>query len=101
MINLVFEKKFLKDIRKLNDASVKGRLKDFLLSFEEALSKSEPENWPPEEIFGIKKLSGYDNYYRIRIGDYRLGLISEIENEIPQIRVVRFLHRREVYRYFP
>ncbi|MBP1468695.1 type II toxin-antitoxin system RelE/ParE family toxin [Candidatus Chloroploca sp. M-50] len=38
-----------------------------------------------------------DPYYRIRIGDYRLGLFVEDDT----ITVVRFLHRRDIYRYFP
>ena len=35
--------------------------------------------------------------YRIRLGDYRIGLIVEDTTA----RFVRFLHRSEIYRYFP
>lgn len=46
----------------------------------------------------MKKLSGGSgDYYRLRVGDYRIGL--EIEGEI--IVFVRCLHRRDIYRYFP
>lgn len=34
---------------------------------------------------------------RLRIGDYRLGMI--VEGEV--VEIVRFLHRRDIYRYFP
>ena len=45
----------------------------------------------------IKKIEGYDSYYRLRIGDYRLGLkISE-----DTVELIRFLHRRDIYRRFP
>ena len=45
----------------------------------------------------IKKIEGYDCYYRLRIGDYRLGLkISE-----DTVELIRFLHRRDIYRRFP
>ncbi|QXE23968.1 plasmid stabilization system protein [Richelia sinica FACHB-800] len=50
-----------------------------------------------EEITNLKKLQGYDNAYRIRIGDYRLGVIFDGETLIFE----RVLHRKEIYRYFP
>ena len=49
------------------------------------------------EIKDLKKLSGYTNYYRIRIGNYRMGL--QIIN--PKIIVVIILHRGTVYKVFP
>lgn len=51
------------------------------------------------EISNMKKLSGGSgDYYRIRIGDYRIGL--EVESNKVAV-FVRCLHRREIYRYFP
>ena len=49
------------------------------------------------EIKELKKLSGYTNYYRIRIGNYRMGL--QIIN--PKIMVVTILHRGAIYKIFP
>jgi len=49
------------------------------------------------EIEHVKKLRGAENYYRIRIGDYRLGL--KVENNI--VIFVRCLDRKDIYRYFP
>ncbi|MFM7580523.1 MAG: type II toxin-antitoxin system RelE family toxin, partial [Microcystaceae cyanobacterium] len=46
------------------------------------------------EIPNIKKLKSKKNYYRIRIGDYRLGISLE-NNEVTFIRI---RHRREIYR---
>ncbi|MBI2949318.1 MAG: type II toxin-antitoxin system RelE/ParE family toxin [Verrucomicrobia bacterium] len=45
----------------------------------------------------LKRLRGCSASYRVRIGDFRLGLhvIGEC------VTCVRFLHRREIYRYFP
>ena len=45
----------------------------------------------------IKKLKADGDYYRIRVGDYRIGL-TEDEGAIAFVRV---LHRKEMYRYFP
>jgi len=50
-----------------------------------------------QQISNLKKLKGYEIFYRIKLGDYRIG-IEIVEDEII---FVRFLHRREVYRFFP
>lgn len=46
---------------------------------------------------GLAGMQGYPNHYRIRIGDYRLGVVVDGDTAI----LVRFLHRRDIYRYFP
>jgi mRNA interferase RelE/StbE len=38
-----------------------------------------------------------DTFYRVRIGDYRIGL--ELAGD--ELIFVRCLHRKEIYRYFP
>ena len=50
-----------------------------------------------EDITNLKKLKGVDGYFRIRLGNYRIGLFLQDET----IRFVQCLHRREFYRYFP
>ena len=45
---------------------------------------------------GAKKLSGRQNDWRIRVGDYRV--IYEIDDLSQQVRILRVRHRREVYR---
>ena len=45
----------------------------------------------------IKRLQGYSGFYRLRIGDYRLGI--HVEGD--RVTAVRCLHRRDIYRYFP
>ena len=49
------------------------------------------------ELHGVKKIEGYENYYRLRIGDYRLGFKLSGDT----IEFIRFLHRRDIYRRFP
>ena len=49
------------------------------------------------DIKNLKKLKGYKSYYRIRIGDYRIGIY--IANEV--LEFSRFLHRKDIYKYFP
>jgi mRNA interferase RelE/StbE len=49
------------------------------------------------DIANLKKLKGGRIYYRIRVGEYRIGLT--IENNT--VAFVRCLNRKEIYRYFP
>ena len=45
---------------------------------------------------GVTKLSGSDNDWRIRVGDYRI--VYEIDDSARVVTVWRIAHRREVYR---
>lgn len=48
--------------------------------------------------FDIQKMKGYDNYYRIRTGLYRIGCKISSDGEIIFYRVKS---REEIYRVFP
>ncbi len=48
-------------------------------------------------ISSVKAMKGYPNQYRTRIGDYRIGI--EVCGD--SVEVMRALHRKEFYRYFP
>ena len=50
------------------------------------------------EIPHVKKIEGYESFYRIQIGDYRLGMEAFSNREVV---LLRFLHRKDIYRYFP
>ena len=50
-----------------------------------------------EDIKGLKKLKGAPFHYRIRIGDYRAGIVIQGS----EIIFERFLHRKEIYKHFP
>ena len=84
-----FEKSFYKDIKRLNNPDVAKKLKETLILFENAKSLNEIQN--------IKKLKTYKIYYRLRIGNYRLGF--SFENET--ITFIRFLPRKDIYKLFP
>jgi len=46
--------------------------------------------------FGSHKITGYENYHRIKVGDYRI--IYEVDDKEKLIKIMRIRHRREVYR---
>ncbi|GAB4555098.1 MAG: type II toxin-antitoxin system toxin RelE3 [Pleurocapsa sp.] len=86
-----FKDSFLKDIRAVKDKKLLLRLEQFILIVENVDDLSQLPNF--------KKLKGQKNkvYYRSRIGNYRLGLIIKQDTVI----FVRFLNRKDIYRYFP
>ena len=47
----------------------------------------------------VQKLAGYQEYYKLRIGRYRVGIRLDFEERIVQFR--RVLHRKDIYREFP
>jgi mRNA interferase RelE/StbE len=49
----------------------------------------------PDNTNRIKKLSGVDNLYRLRVGDYRVLFTPELERGI--INIEKILPRSDVY----
>ncbi|MDQ6631545.1 MAG: type II toxin-antitoxin system RelE/ParE family toxin [Verrucomicrobiota bacterium] len=45
---------------------------------------------------GVEKLSGFENAYRIRVGNYRI--IYEVFVDAKLIEIQRIRHRKDVYR---
>ena len=84
-----FRNSFARDLRRLRDKSVKERVKATIQQIEEVDDLKEVSN--------VRKLSGSGNYYRVRIGGYRLGLLLNQDTVV----FVRCLPRRDIYRYFP
>ena len=84
-----FRKSFEKDLGKLRDETLLAKIKAEIEWVENAETL--------QDVSNLKKLKGEDNHYRIRIGDYRIGLTADEDT----ITFVRVLHRKEIYRYFP
>ena len=84
-----FRESFTKDLRKVGEKAVVRKVEQVIKIAERADG--------PSEIPGLKKLVGAGNYFRVRIGDYRIGVTIAAG----VLTFVRVLHRKEVYRYFP
>jgi mRNA interferase RelE/StbE len=84
-----FTKNFLKIIENLKNEELLQKIQDTIDNVIAANSIVEVSN--------IKKLSGHKVYYRIKVGDYRIGL-EKIEN---QMRFLTFQHRKDIYKKFP
>ena len=84
-----FLSRFGRDVDKLQDVSIKHKLASIIEQVEQATLLAEVPN--------LKKIAGYKNAYRIRIGDYRIGIFFEKET----IEFARIVHRKDIYKFFP
>ncbi len=84
-----FRKSFAKDLRQIHDKDILNQVQKIISEIEEFKNI--------REIQDLKKLSRETRHYRLKLGDYRIGLIIEGQT----VTFIRILHRREIYRYFP
>lgn len=84
-----FDSSFHKRLIKIKDRALLEKVKQIILHAESA------ENI--RDIKQIKKLEGFTNSYRIRVGDYRIG----IELKKDTLLFVMIAHRKEIYKIFP
>ena len=85
-----FDKSFDKSLDKIKDVSLSPKIEKIIFNIENAKGISEIQN--------VRKLVGFKAYYRIRIGDYRLGF-EKINDET--IRFIIISHRKDIYKLFP
>jgi mRNA interferase RelE/StbE len=84
-----FGAKFLKELKKVDAPRVKKGVMDFIDEAQSADNLS--------ELAKVKKLKGYKNLYRVRIGEYRIGLVYE--GDILTFETI--LHSKDIYKKFP
>ncbi len=86
-MKVAFRKSFERDLRTLrSNPRLLARIREIIEAIEAAPT-----------LQSVPGLSGTPNYYRIRMGDYQIGLALEDDT----IAFVRCLHRKDIYRYFP
>lgn len=83
------KKSFFKDLKKINDKKLLKEIKDLFDKIDKA------DNL--QNISNVKKLKGFEEFYRIRIGKYRIGIIYK-DNRVIFIRI---LPRKDIYKFFP
>jgi mRNA interferase RelE/StbE len=88
-VKVAFRRSFAKDLKKIRQKTLLQEIQAILEQIEQSSTLFDLPN--------VKHLTSEGPYFRIRMGDYRLGLMVEDDT----VTVVRFLHRRDIYRYFP
>jgi len=89
-VKVTYRKLFLKELKKLKSAKIYEEIFDLVFH-------KLPTARSLREIPNIKPLKGYPYRFRIRVGDYRIGIEVHGEN----VEVMRVLHRKDFYKYFP
>ena len=84
-----FKASFKRDIKRIQDQSVLDGIGQAIDNVKAADTRG--------AINSFSKLRGYKDFYRIRVGIYRLGL-KIVDGEIIFVRV---LPRKDIYRFFP
>lgn len=84
-----YHKSFERDLRRVRDRNLLDRVEAVLVAVEGSESL--------DSIANVKVMKGHPEYFRIRIGDFRLGL-KRIDDGV---RIIRFLSRGDIYRKFP
>ena len=88
-MKVIYLETLAKDLKKIKDKKLLKSLSEVFINLEEF-----------EDLFqvsNVKKLSGHSDVYRIRVGNYRLG-IYYVNNKIT---VARFVKRNDIYKLFP
>jgi len=88
-MNVIYSSNLKKDIQKIKNKKLSEQLKTIIIELKNADSIKQIKN--------MKVIKDHKGYYRIKIGNYRLGL--RIDNN--DLVLLRFLPRKDIYKYFP
>ena len=88
-MELEFRDSFLKDVKRIKETAAKKKIAAVISDAHKVVSLLDLKN--------VKKLEGSNTYYRIRVGDYRVGIKLQDKTLI----FMRCLNRKDIYRYFP
>ncbi|MCZ7604207.1 MAG: hypothetical protein M5R37_15190 [Melioribacteraceae bacterium] len=80
-MNILIDKTFAKDISRIKDKKVLQNIKHLISILESSESLSEIPN--------TKKIKGYKEFFRIRVGEYRLGIEKYGDETLCLIRLLR------------
>jgi mRNA interferase RelE/StbE len=86
-LEIKYSKKFLKELSCVENEI---RIKIEKIAFEEMLATS------PFQTGYLEKMHGYDNKYKIRVGNFRIGITIDKENDT--LYFERAVHRKDIYR---
>lgn len=90
MWKVEYTKRFLKELADLPE-EIQVRIEPIVFQ--------ELESDNPFDLGYLKKMKGYLDKYKIRVGDYRIGI--SLEKETQTLICQRVAHRKDIYRVFP
>ena len=89
-MEVLYGKRFSKDLDAIRSESrIRADLLKLIENIKAAHSLFDLKN--------VRRIEGYQGYFRIKVGDYRLGIkLTE-----KRVELLRFLHRKDIYKRFP
>ena len=90
MWKVEYTKRFLKELSKLPQ-EIQARAED--IAFRELLSPN------PFDLGYLEQMRGYPDKYKIRIGEYRIGIKMDKVQKL--LICQRIAHRKDIYSIFP
>lgn len=84
-----FKKSFVRDFRKVKDKYLAQAILEVVDMVADANAIKDVKN--------VRKMSGFKSAYRIRVGDYRIGIFVRKQKVI----FAAFAHRKDIYKKFP
>lgn len=88
-MEIFITKNFKRNVEKQSNIAVEKKMKEVIENFSRAKSIAQINN--------MVKLKNTTNCYRVRLGDYRAGIVVEGEKAI----FAAFGHRKDFYQGFP
>lgn len=88
-MQVLFSRQFEKQIRNVQNKILAKRIEDAIIEVKNASTAV--------EISDLKKLKGFTNAYRIKLGDHRIGLYISGNT----VEFACFMNRKDIYRHFP
>jgi mRNA interferase RelE/StbE len=90
MWKVEYKKRFLKELSKVpGDIQIQAEK----IVFDDLTSGN------PFNLGYLEQMRGYPDKYKIRIGQYRIGISIDKQNEV--VICSRIAHRKDIYRLFP
>jgi mRNA interferase RelE/StbE len=90
MWNVEYTKRFLKELSEL-PKEIQVQAEEIV--FKDLLTAN------PFSLGYLERMRGYPDKYKVRLGDYRLGITIDKQNNL--ILCQRIAHRKDIYRIFP
>lgn len=90
MWEVEYKRRFLKELSKLPEG-VQAQAEQVV--FEDLICEN------PFDLGYLEQMRGYPGKYKIRIGQYRIGITLDKEKKV--VVCNRIAHRKEIYRVFP
>ena len=90
MWKVEYKKRFLKELSKLH-GDVQAQAEKIV--FEDLICEN------PFDLGYIEQMRGYAEKYKIRIGQYRIGITVDKQKKV--VVCNRIAHRKDIYRLFP